>query len=365
VLDLSIIDQFFSLRYRETKQQRNGNLTMNCKIYNISQEFYATCQLLEVDPKDVLANTAFSHLTTTRPILNVTVNQLGEIFQNIVVLYGKDDFHIKLADGFSKAAFGSPFLALQCSENLHDGMYRVGKFKELIEPVIWQITEDNGTLTIGLESASPDFAPVGIMQIMSFLWLTKSCRNVSAKAIHPISVFITDEVPYQSEIEKELGCCVNIANHAAITFALSDLTHAVLSVNHAVTIGLDIAITKSTCNKTISNHASYDENYFIPAVYRAVADLLPSGVITRERVANRVGLGRRTFERRLSELNLSFTDVVRDCRKKMAGHYLQDTLIPIPEISLLLGYCELNSFYRAFKSWFGFTPQTLRNESER
>lgn len=53
-------------------------------------------------------------------------------------------------------------------------------FRKLIEPVNWQIDEDVSGLTIRLEAQSPDYPLGGIGQIMSFLWLAKSCRNITS-----------------------------------------------------------------------------------------------------------------------------------------------------------------------------------------
>ena len=93
-----------------------------------------------------------------------------------------------------------------------------------------------------------------------------------------------------------------------------------------------------------------------------VLELLPSGVVTLERVARRLALGKRTLERRLAEREVRFNEIVRDCRRDMARHYLSHTPLAIAEIGLLLGYREINSFYRAFREWFGISPQAYRSQ---
>jgi len=89
-------------------------------------------------------------------------------------------------------------------------------------------------------------------------------------------------------------------------------------------------------------------------------DLLPSGAVNLERVAAKLTISKRTLERRLKENGLSFMEILRECRMSMAQHYLKETHMPIAEISLLLGYRETNSFYRAFKECHGYTPQQVR-----
>ena len=41
-------------------------------------------------------------------------------------------------------------------------------------------------------------------------------------------------------------------------------------------------------------------------------------------------------------------------------HYLRRGNLRTGEIAYLLGYEDTNSFYRAFRSWTGTTPETLR-----
>ncbi|WP_232504024.1 AraC family transcriptional regulator [Thiomicrospira microaerophila] len=328
---------------------------MNAKTYNICQEFYAACYTLDVDSEPVLNAIGISTHGEKLNSLYITALQISKLFEALVVRYGKDDFHIKLADGFSKAAFGHAFLALQCSENLVSGVHRVARFKEIIEPVRWHITETQDRLSIELQSLSEDFPLYGIAQIMSFLWLVKSCRNVSARKVVPQKVTLTDPAPHQLEIEQEMGCKIEIGDKPVIEFMLVDLAHPVLSVNRFVTSGLEAGVAKADMHQA-------EDISLVNAVYQIVNELLPSGVITSERVAQRMALGKRTLERRLSDQGVRFSDIVRSCRKDMARHYLHNTQLAMHEITLLLGFRETNSFYRAFKDWFDCTPIDFRSQ---
>jgi AraC-like DNA-binding protein len=42
---------------------------------------------------------------------------------------------------------------------------------------------------------------------------------------------------------------------------------------------------------------------------------------------------------------------------------LQNTNLPTAEIAFLLGFEEPNSFFRAFRSWTGMTPEQFRQTS--
>jgi AraC-like DNA-binding protein len=274
----------------------------------------------------------------------------------MILEYGGDDFHIRLADGYAKGAFGHAFLALQCSETLREGIHRVAYFKPLVGPIDWRITESETTLDVQIQSRSADFLLTGVYQIISFLWLVKSCRNVTGKHLVPIQTCIVDAVPYQTEIEQDLGCPIKIGRSAHLQFSQQAMDTRVLSANRYVAGALDDGMLKKHPNPGA-------DDALVATTYNAVMDCLPSGKVTLERVARQLGLSKRTLERRLAEHQCHFHEIVRDCRRDLASHYLSRTPLAIPEVSLLLGYRETNSFYRAFKDWHGCTPLEFRHNA--
>lgn len=320
-------------------------------LYNISQEFTAACHLLGIEPETILQPLG---LSDQPELLNVTALQIDKVFELIMLEYGKDDLHIRLADGFARGAFGHAFLALQCSQNLREGVHRVARFKEILEPVCWIIDESDNRFSVQIKPATEDFSFSGVWQICCFLWLVKCCRNVTAKDLTPLRVRITSAVPEQAAIEQELGCAIEITDRAILELPQDVMEYRVLSSNAYVTSGLDAGALRTRRTRSAGDG-------LVAAVFGLVLELLPSGVVSLERVAQRMALGKRTLERRLSEEGYPFSKIVRDCRKDMAIHYLANTPLPLTEVGLLLGYREVNSFYRAFKEWVGCTPQEYRD----
>ena len=47
-------------------------------------------------------------------------------------------------------------------------------------------------------------------------------------------------------------------------------------------------------------------------------------------------------------------------RKTAAGRYLAESTLAIGEIAFLLGYSEAAAFHRAFRRWYGATPEAFR-----
>ncbi|WP_052063620.1 helix-turn-helix transcriptional regulator [Nitrincola sp. A-D6] len=326
---------------------------MSNKTYNMTQELIVMCQVLEIDIKTILLRTGLPVESLENHGLNVSAKKLMSVFGAVVEEYQHDDYHIRLADGYSKVACGHHIVAIQFSETLREGIRRVAHFIRLLAPVDWIISESEGTFRIEFRGQSPDFYLTGEFQIMGFHWLVKCGSNVTTQRIVPSRVCITEKVPYQSQIEEEMGCPISIASTPFIEFPSHLMDLPVLSFNPQIVHGLDALIGSSSL-------ADGDPDQLITNVHSVLQNLMPSGVVNIERVAERLGLSKRTLERRLNQNGLTFKEILRNCRKSMADHYVNKTQLSIAEISLLLGYSETNSFYRAFKEWYGHTPKQAR-----
>ncbi|HEY7689270.1 MAG TPA: AraC family transcriptional regulator [Dongiaceae bacterium] len=81
-----------------------------------------------------------------------------------------------------------------------------------------------------------------------------------------------------------------------------------------------------------------------------------------KKVAQDLGMSSWTLQRRLRDLNVSFSDLVRGARRELAMRYVAEPHIALTEIAFLLGYSELSAFSRAFHQWVGMSPARFRRE---
>jgi AraC-like DNA-binding protein len=70
----------------------------------------------------------------------------------------------------------------------------------------------------------------------------------------------------------------------------------------------------------------------------------------------------RTLQRRLADEGVSYQELLEDGRKEAAGRYLRDSTLAIGEVAYLVGYSEPAPFHRAFKRWYGVTPEVFRQK---
>jgi len=72
----------------------------------------------------------------------------------------------------------------------------------------------------------------------------------------------------------------------------------------------------------------------------------------------------RSLQRRLQSQGISFDDIADRVRRNRAIEYLRQTVLPLAQVSSLLGYTESSTFNRACKRWFGVTPLGYRKEAK-
>jgi AraC-like DNA-binding protein len=77
-------------------------------------------------------------------------------------------------------------------------------------------------------------------------------------------------------------------------------------------------------------------------------------------VAAKLGLTRRTLQRRLSERGTTFAQLVEGMLRENAQDLLSRTAEPVTDIALKLGYADMAHFTRAFKRWTGMAPSAYR-----
>ena len=110
--------------------------------------------------------------------------------------------------------------------------------------------------------------------------------------------------------------------------------------------------------------ARLEKKDIVGQVERIVAELLDSGEVTLDAVAERLGIKPRTLRTRLTEAETSFNQVLADFRYRLARQLLATTDESIDEIVYLTGFSEPSTFYRAFKRWSGMTPIEYRKTAQ-
>jgi AraC-like DNA-binding protein len=103
---------------------------------------------------------------------------------------------------------------------------------------------------------------------------------------------------------------------------------------------------------------------FVETIERALTSGLTIGDFTLNGLADHLGLGARTLQRRLRAEGLTHRSLVRRLRHEVAVRSLA-TPVTQNQIARTLGYSGTGAFQRAFKAWSGVSPAKLRRKRRR
>lgn len=178
-----------------------------------------------------------------------------------------------------------------------------------------------------------------------FAFLIGILRKATKEIIVPINVQMKKPVKTEA-FENFLGISVEEGERNVITFSKKDLHIPFISYNDAMWDYFEPELSKRLAELEVDDSIS-------ARVKSALIELLPGGLSGIDSVAEKLGLSRRTLQRKLSEEGTTFQKQLNNTRKLLAVNYIRNTNMSTNEIAYLLGYQELNSFLRAFIIWTG------------
>lgn len=116
--------------------------------------------------------------------------------------------------------------------------------------------------------------------------------------------------------------------------------------------------------ETVLASRSRDKPDIVAQTEQRLVNALPQRWLEADDVARDLGLSRRTYSRRLSQLGVNFKSVSEGLRQDLAKTYLKDPAFSLAEIAFLLCFSDQSAFTAAFKRWTSQTPGVFRAASQ-
>jgi len=213
----------------------------------------------------------------------------------------------------------------------------------------------------GVDTAyKPEPAPIPQhpMQIDSILAVSLSLmRRAGPPDIHPVLVRVTAALsPHKSAYEDFFHCPVEMgSDEPGYVFSHDVLAQRVPNADPTL-----LGVLQAHGDTLLKAQNRLDQLAF---TVRTAITARGSHNVSCAEVADDLGLGVRTLQRRLADAGTNFRHLCEEATMEEAERLLQQTDMPVPEIAHRLGYSEPSSFSRAVFNWFGARPTALRENA--
>lgn len=290
--------------------------------------------------KAQLPGDAFKHRTVT-----MSEEKYFRFLDAVGSLMEDPALPIQIATTNKIETFSPPIFASYCSKNAEVCVERLARYKRLIGPMVMRVTKME--METRIEFTTEDEAnelPQFLVET-EFAFLVGMIRRTTREDINPVRICMKQPVENEAFLEF-FTVAAEQADENSITFRNVDMLVPFISHDDAMWNYFEPELAKRLAELDIDDSTS-------ARVRSALTELLPSGACAIEDVAEKLGLSKRTLQRKLGEENTTFQKQLNSTREMLAIHYIRNTEMSTNDIAFLLGYQEMNSFLRAFTIWTG------------
>ena len=263
---------------------------------------------------------------------------------------------IAIASADNIESFSPPIFAAYCSRNGYICMERLSRYKRIIAPMRYELSREDGRVKLVIAAGSDDLTMPRFLVETEMVFILHIMRTATKSNITPVEVQMQDPVE-DDEFKAFAGCEVNRGNENALIFTAGDMERPFVSFNEGMWEFFEPELQKRL-------YEMEKDDSFSAKVRSALTELLPGGEGTADDVAEKLGISKRTLQRKLTEENTSFQKQLNGVRELLAKHYIRNTDMGSDDIAFLLGYQEVNSFLRAFSVWTGMSITEYKRSGE-
>ena len=262
-------------------------------------------------------------------------------------------FPLRMAEAISVEAFSPPLFACLCSADLNMALERLAKYKPLVGPLRLEVEKDEERTKLAFRGLPENDRLPGSLIAFELAFWVQIARIATRERIIPEAIHVTVELPERARYEEYFGARLKQDEFNGLTFSAIDAGKPFLTANRQMW-----SIFEPELKKRLEDLGK--DSPFRNRVRACLIEILASGHYSMADVASKLAISTRTLQRRLNQENTGFQKELDSLREELARHYLSNSDYSSNQIAFLLGYEEPTSFFRAFRTWTGQTPDYIR-----
>jgi AraC-like DNA-binding protein len=313
--------------------------------------FLALAREVGVDAYQLAAAVGLPPNVLTDPDLRVSVEAMGRMFEMAAEQSGVDDFALRVAETRTISNMGAVGLVIREQPTVRAALAAYARFQWL----------QNDAYTLMVEA----FGDQAILRIVGPAWqmrqaaeLTvatglRTLKSIMPEGWKPQEVWFTHAAPARLETHRRVfGLTPKFDQDGmAIVMRRADLDTPLPEADPVIARQVAQYLDRLTEERRIT---------LADKVGDLIVALLPDGQCSVERVAQHLGMDRRTLHRRLTGEGTTFSAILDATRLDMAASLLINSDRPLQSVSDLLGFSSLSAFAHWFRRKFGQSASAYR-----
>ncbi|MGM0563179.1 MAG: AraC family transcriptional regulator ligand-binding domain-containing protein [Pseudomonadota bacterium] len=343
--------------FKDTPVMPAIDLDLPCIPSNYGRLIARELGLQARDVPDLLASTQLSVDAFLREDTLITPRQQLQVLQNSLRMAGDETFGLRLGQRLTSPTHGAMGFLANSSPDLLTAIQAFQAFLPIRMNLarLEILTRDDWLEVTCLFGMPLDEELLRVLsEIFAVIFFDTAEFIVGRPLEEVVTCFAHREPPYSAHYAEHI--------HGPIEFGTD-----------SVVLKLPLAVCK------VPNASANHENYMMALQqcesmlaqlhpdektcrYQLQKMMLshPPGTLSEEEAAAALFISKRTLARRLKKEGTSFREVRDEIVSRQAADYLRNTALSVEAMAELLNYHDSANFRRAFKRWFGMTPDEYR-----
>jgi AraC-like DNA-binding protein len=310
---------------------------------------------LGLDPRAMLRRFHIDPRALDEPELRIPGDRVIALLETSAGETGTEAFGLMIAETRQISDYGPISLLLAHQPSLRDALETMIRYQRMLNQALFLHLEDAG----GVVCVKQEVAGVGegVMRQAHELavgTIYRTFRWPRASRWRALSVHFTHAPPRDMTVHRRVFDAPIEFNSGFNGFAVSQADMDALNPL------ADAALARHA-EQFIRSLPHAEDVHIATEVERAIQVLLPFNGASITAVSARLGVNRRTLQRRLADEGADFTAILNRIRRQHAMRYLSGSRASIAEIAGLVGYSQETSFARWFAGEFGVSPSAWRS----
>ena len=310
-------------------------------------------RLVGLDPDAMMRSAGIPKAAIDDPDLRLASDSVQALLTDSALQSGRDDFGLLMGDLCKLSILGPLGLLMRAQPTVGAAFRAYARYVGYLNDTVSVRLKESGSdlfvipVIAGPSPAAPRESTDAVMG-----QLLQALRALAPAGGRPSVTCFAYPAPLDpSPYSQRFGQVEFNREFSGLLISATDLARPLSTAD------ADVA---RTLVRLIESRGSLLEESMADRVAMLVERLLPRGDCSARRVAQMLGVDRRTIHRRLAMDGVTFTALVDRTRRKLAPRLLRSGGRSITEVADLLGFSSLNSFSRWFQRSYGASAREYR-----